>query len=132
MGVSSECDEIVAKAACRSSRPDPCCRTNIAIGVRACPEPASDGLKLPILRLPSLNSHGAAQRAFVHSFTRAGIDDGAAVHHGEVVAELERKVEILLDQHGCDLTEVAEISNGAADVLDDRRLDAFGGLIEQE
>ncbi len=63
---------------------------------------------------------------------RAGIHDGAAVHHGEIVAELECKVEILLDQHGGDLAEVAQIRDGATDVLDDRGLDAFGRFVEQQ
>src|SRR5712672_3185063 len=76
--------------------------------------------------------HRALERAFVHGRARAGIDDSAAVHDGEVVAKLERKVEILLDQHGCNLAEVAQIRDGAADVLDDRGLDALGWLVEQQ
>jgi hypothetical protein len=111
---------------------DPCCRRNIAIGVRSCPEPASGWPQIAILRSPAFDRHRALERAFVDGLARAGIDDGAAVHDSEVVAELERKVEILLDQHGCDLAEVAQIRNGAADVLDDRGLDAFSRLVEQQ
>src|SRR4051794_28712289 len=84
------------------------------------------------LKSPSSDRHGPAQRALVHGLACAGIHDGAAVHHGEIVAELERKVEILLDQHGRDLAEVAQICDGATDVLDDRGLDALGGLVEQQ
>src|SRR5258708_18605699 len=91
--------------------------------------------------LPSIGSaiksrtsdrHGALERALVEIVAVAGIDDGAAVHDGEMVAEFAGKVEILLDQHDGDLAERAQIGDGAADILDDRRLDAFGRLVEQE
>src|SRR5438552_9402631 len=79
-----------------------------------------------------LNRQRALERAFVHVGAAAGMDDGAAVHHHEMVAELARKIEILLDQHDCDLSQIAQIGDGAADVLDDRGLDAFGRLVEQQ
>src|SRR5580698_6023436 len=78
------------------------------------------------------NRHGALERLLVEIVTIAGIDNGAAVHDGEMVAEFAGKVEILLDQHDGDLAERAQIGDGAADILDDRRLDAFGRLVEQE
>src|SRR5580700_7886771 len=78
------------------------------------------------------NRHGALECALVEIVAVAGIDDSAAVHDGEMVAEFAGKVEILLDQHDGDLAERAQIGNGAADILDDRRLDAFGRLVEQE
>src|SRR5580700_6822143 len=91
--------------------------------------------------LPSIGSvityrasdrHGALERALVEIVAVAGIDDGAAVHDGEMVAEFAGKVEILLDQHDGDLAQRAQIGDGAADILDDRRLDAFGRLVEQK
>src|SRR5580704_5088629 len=78
------------------------------------------------------NRHGALERALVEIVAVAGIDDGAAVHDGEMVAEFAGKVEILLDQYDGDLAERAQIGDGAADILDDRRLDAFGRLVEEE
>ncbi len=45
---------------------------------------------------------------------------------------LAGKVEILFDQHDGHGAEAAQIGNGAADILDDRRLDAFGRLIQQQ
>src|ERR1700675_801074 len=78
------------------------------------------------------NRHGALERALVEIVAVAGIDDGAAVHDGEMVAEFTGKVEILLDQYDGDLAERAQIGDGAADILDDRWLDAFGRLVEQE
>src|SRR5580658_5928269 len=78
------------------------------------------------------NRHGALQRVLVEIVPIAGIDDGAAVHDGEMVAEFAGKVEILLDQHDGDLAERAQIGDGATDILDDRRLDAFGRLVEQQ
>ena len=62
----------------------------------------------------------------------AGIFHRAAVHDREIVAELAGKVEILLDQHDRHVAEAAQIGDGAADVLDDRGLDAFGRLVEQQ
>jgi hypothetical protein len=56
----------------------------------------------------------------------------AAVHHREIIAELLGEVEILLDQHDGDVAEPTQVGDGAADVLDDRRLKAFGRLVEQE
>ena len=50
----------------------------------------------------------------------------------ELVAELAREVEILLDQHDRHLAEVAQIGDRAPDILDDRGLDAFGRLVEQQ
>src|SRR5580704_10781888 len=84
------------------------------------------------IRIRASNRHGALERALVEIVAVAGIDDGAAVHDGEMVAEFAGKVEILLDQHDGDLAERAQIGDGAADILDDRRLDAFGRLVEQE
>jgi hypothetical protein len=49
-----------------------------------------------------------------------------------MIAELVGKVEILLDQHDRHLAEPAQVRDRTADVLDDRRLDALGRLIEQQ
>jgi hypothetical protein len=68
------------------------------------------------------NGHRAFERRFVHRVTAAGIDDRAAIHHREMVPQLAREVEILLDQHHRDLPKIAQIGDGAADVLDDRGL----------
>src|ERR1700722_19867536 len=78
------------------------------------------------------NRHGALERVLVEIVAIAGIDDGAAVHDGEMVAGFAGKGEILLDQLYGDLAERAQIVDGAADILDDRRLDAFGRLVEQQ
>src|ERR1700751_3760259 len=72
----------------------------------------------------------ALERRLVHVGPAAGVDDGAAVHDGKIVAEFAREVEILLDQHDCNLPEVAQIGDGAADVLDDRGLNPLGRLVE--
>ena len=49
-----------------------------------------------------------------------------------MVPQLAREVEILLDQYHGDPSEIAQIGDGAADVLDDRRLDTLGRLIQQQ
>ena len=60
------------------------------------------------LGLPS-QRHLAADLGLVETSAIAGIFDCAAVHHREIVAELAGKVEILLDQHDGDVTEIAQI-----------------------
>src|SRR5262245_45052597 len=80
----------------------------------------------------ALHSHLAADLARIEAGTIAGILHRAAVHHCEIVAELTGKVEILFDQHDRDVAEIAQVGDGAADVLDDRGLDAFGRLVEQQ
>src|SRR5580700_6129542 len=86
----------------------------------------------PAIKNRASNRHGALERALVKVVAVAGIDDSAAVHDGEMVAEFAGKVEILLDQNDGDLAERTQIGDGAADILDDRRLDALGRLVEQE
>src|SRR5712691_7023965 len=58
----------------------------------------------------------------------AGIFHRTPVHHGETVAELAGKVEILFDQDDGDVAEAAQIGDRPPDILDDRRLDALGRL----
>src|SRR3984893_4823246 len=82
--------------------------------------------------LANSNRHCALERRLVHGVAGAGIDDRAAVHHHEMVAQLACEVEILLDQYDRDLPQIAQIGDGAADILDDRRLDALGRLIQQQ
>src|SRR5690349_11074178 len=79
-----------------------------------------------------LERHGAPQRSLVQAGAVARIGDAAAVHDHEMIAELVGKVEILLDQHDRHLAEPAQVRDGAAVVLDDRRLDALGRLVEQQ
>src|SRR5262249_59350843 len=78
------------------------------------------------------NRHCAFERRLVHRVTAAGIDDRASVHHREMVPQLAREVEILLDQYHGDPPKIAQIGDGAADVLDDRRLDTHGRRIQQQ
>ena len=56
-------------------------------------EPRNDALRAP----------ARGERRLVQVVAAARIDHRAAVHHDEMVAELARKIEILLDQHDRDL-----------------------------
>src|SRR5262249_32274146 len=94
-----------------------------------CRRPCS---RAPTSKAQRSNGHRAFERRFVHGVTAAGIDDRAAIHDREMVSQLAREVEILLDQHYGDLPETAQIGDGAADVLDDRGLDTLGRLIQQK
>src|SRR5207302_740009 len=80
----------------------------------------------------ALQRHLAADLGGIEVGAVAGIFHRAAVHDRKIVAELAGKVEILFDQHDRHIAEAAQIGDGAADVLDDRRLNAFGRLVEQQ
>src|SRR5215216_594362 len=80
----------------------------------------------------ALQRHLAADLGGIEIAAVAGIFHRAAVHHREIVAELAGKVEILFDQHDRHIAEAAQVRDGAADVLDDRGLDAFGRLVQQQ
>src|SRR5262245_51376914 len=60
------------------------------------------------------------------------MDYPAAVHDGHGVRQLPAEVEILLDQEHGDAGRVPEIADRAADILDDRRLDAFGRFVQDK
>src|SRR5580704_12873143 len=81
---------------------------------------ALPGIK-PVAHL-ALDRHCPLQCVLVEIVPIAGIDDGAPIHDGEMVAEFTGKVEILLDQHDGDFAERAQVGDGAADILDDRGL----------
>src|SRR6185369_2794478 len=68
----------------------------------------------------------------VHVPARAARDDLAALHHEVLVRERAREVVVLLDEQDRELAGFRERADRALDVLDDRRLDAFGGLVEDE
>ena len=63
---------------------------------------------------------------------RAGEHHDAAVKHGVIVADIARPFEILLDDEDRHLALAAQMDERAADVLDDRRLDALGRLVQQQ
>ena len=80
----------------------------------------------------TLQRNRPAECGFIHIRFGAGIDHRAAIHDREAIAEIAGKIEILLDQNDGDVAEAAQIDDGAADILDDRGLDAFGRLVEQQ
>src|SRR5258706_7475368 len=79
----------------------------------------------------TLQGHLAADLARVEVRAVAGIFHRAPVHDRKIVAELTGKVEILFDQQDRDVVEAAQVRNRAADVLDDRGLNALGWLVQQ-
>src|SRR5271169_1405211 len=68
----------------------------------------------------------------VHGFARAREHDRAAVHDRVIVGDVARPFEILLDHQDRHLALAAQMDERAADVLDDRRLNALGRLVEDE
>ncbi len=53
-------------------------------------------------------------------------------HHEVLIRQLGREVVVLLHKHDRHLSAAGQQADHAADVLDDRRLDAFGRLVEQQ
>ena len=76
--------------------------------------------------------HPRAHRGLVHLLARAGEHDDAAIQHRVIVADVARPFEILLDDEDRHLALAAQMHERAADVLDDRGLDALGRLVEHE
>src|SRR3712207_288951 len=62
----------------------------------------------------------------------AMLDDLAALHDHEVVRQITSEVEILLDEQDRHVLAPAQVGDGAADILDDRGLDAFSRFVEHE
>src|SRR5204863_4522242 len=93
----------------------------------------------PDARLLLLRRHAKAsqcqctpQHCFVQLGTITGINNGAAIHHHEMVAELAGEIKILLDEDDGYLPQVPQIGNRTTNILDDGRLNALGRLIEQQ
>src|SRR5262249_53667424 len=76
--------------------------------------------------------HLAADFGRIEGGAIAGIFHRATVHDREIIAELAGKVEILFDQHDGDIGKIAQVGDGAGNILDDRGLNAFGRLVEQK
>src|SRR4051812_5193396 len=68
----------------------------------------------------------------VHVGAASARHDLAALHDEVLVGERLREVVVLLDQQDRHLARRGQRADGALDVLDDRRLDAFRGLVEDE
>src|SRR5438445_1240222 len=67
-----------------------------------------------------------------HIGAAAARDDLAALHHEVLVGERAREVVVLLDEQDRHLAALGEDADRALDVLDDRGLDALGGLVQDE
>src|SRR5260221_7893319 len=73
-----------------------------------------------------------AQLTLDHVLLAAMANDLAALHDREVVGELAREVEILLDEEDRHVAARGELADHRGDVLDDRGLDALGRLVEDQ
>src|SRR5688572_3105830 len=68
----------------------------------------------------------------VHVFAAAARDDLSSLHDEILVRERAREIVVLLDQEDRHLAGLRERTDRVLDVLDDRRLYAFGRLVEHE
>ena len=62
----------------------------------------------------------------------APLNDRSTLHDDETVRQLARKVKILLYEDDGHILAASQIRNRSSDILDDRRLDALGRLIQQK
>src|SRR5260370_31203198 len=60
------------------------------------------------------------------------VDDASILHHQDAVGDFENEAQHLLAHHDGEIAHLADLLEELGDLLDDRRLDAFGRLIEQE
>src|ERR1700681_2958414 len=74
----------------------------------------------------------ATHAVLLHVLAVAARDDLAALHDEVLVGERLREIVVLLDEEDRHLAGGRERADDALDVLDDGRLDAFGGLVEDE
>src|SRR5215471_15066075 len=81
-----------------------------------------------------VESHGeiSADGTLVHLLAAAGEHDFATLHDEKTGREAAGKVEILLDQEDRHITALGESADDALDLLDDRGLDAFSWLVEDQ
>src|ERR1700679_3222492 len=91
----------------------------LVVSVRIHPSPQRACTRWPS-RPQTLQRHLTADFARVEVRSIAGVFHGAPVHDSKIVTEFAGKVEILLDQHDCDVAKAAQVSDGAPDILDDR------------
>ncbi|QTK80690.1 hypothetical protein AT6N2_C3204 [Agrobacterium tumefaciens] len=68
----------------------------------------------------------------IQRFGQPLMHDLAAVHDVDVVGKFAAEIQILLDQQDRHAGGIAQIFNRTADILDDRRLNALGRLVEHK
>ncbi len=77
----------------------------------------------------------AQQRGQAAGLHRVRVDltlDAAAFDHHDAIGHVEHEVEVLLHHQQRQLVAAAQLDQDLADLLHDRRLDAFGRLVEQQ
>ncbi len=99
----------------------------MTVGSSTAPRPPPS----PLLRAP-LHRQPAPHPRPRPIAPRADSTTAAAVHSRVIVGEIARRLEILLDDEIADVALAAQVDDRPADILDDRRLDAFGRLVEDE
>src|SRR3954471_3050920 len=89
---------------------------------------------LPRARWSPVTSDGkpASYIRFVEFVAPSFDDNRAAIHHGDMVRQIAREVEILLDQQNGQPAALAQQANDPRDLLDYARLDTLGRLVEHE
>src|SRR6056297_3050581 len=69
---------------------------------------------------------------FIHLLPRPGQYDLSAIHHGVIVREITRELEVLLDEDDRHFPLVPQIIYDTRNIFDDRGLNAFGRLIQNQ
>src|SRR5918911_5279672 len=85
-------------------------------------------------RPPGGDSHGKAL-AYIGTLELVAVTgdhDSATLHQRKAVCELAGELEVLLDEQNGHLSLRPQVGDRAGDILDDGRLDALGGFIEDE
>ncbi len=80
----------------------------------------------------SLDGDEVAQGALGGGLGEAGAHDFAVLHHGVPIADGEGELQVLLHEQDRHAGGGIERRDRSLNLMDDRRLDALGGLVEQD
>ena len=80
----------------------------------------------------ALDREEARDRRLVDVLAGVGMHDAAVLHDEDAVGDIEHEAQHLLADDDAEIAQVADVPQQPRDVLDDRRLNALGRLVEQQ
>ena len=72
-----------------------------------------------------------SNRRLIDMLANVGMHDPAAFHHEDAVGDIENETQHLLADDDTKIADTADVAQQPRNILDDRRLDALGRLVQQ-